>query len=363
MSSDNHTTSASGGLPLALVLNYSEFVTPSITFMMIDSTMGAVLFSMLLALFFFSTPSLTRKPIFVLNVIAVLLGIAYAIVALYVEIHTIKHPAVPLNPQVIIAIGVINGITPTFVDSILLLRLCAISPFHTTPRLVYLVVLGFPVLLKVGRLTNCIIYVHSYARIRKASIAADTASSGASIIATSHLPSVKIEWICQVVDDVYCSSVFLFQMYCQGAFFGPTSGWSTAEKLTAEKLKTLFWICASTFVFPVVLGVVQVAIYLNSPQNYLLALYVENVNFHFTIMGVIFATVWAAEGRWIAERHLDEASGDAGYLSRWRVANLSLDSTIPPVLHFKDHRPHGEAYELSNMQYSDSPLYSHVELQ
>lgn len=33
------------------------------------------------------------------------------------------------------------------------------------------------------------------------------------------------------------------------------------------------------------------------PDNYIVALYVEVANIHLTIVGVVFATIWASEGR------------------------------------------------------------------
>jgi len=58
------------------------------------------------------------------------------------------------------------------------------------------------------------------------------------------------------------------------------------------------------------MGIIQLTIYM-ATGNYLLALYIEEVNFHFTIIGVVFATVWAAEVRWASTRgyHDYEAHG------------------------------------------------------
>lgn len=49
---------------------------PALTFMLIGMAMCSTMVMMLLALVFFSTPQLRRKPIFWLNVIAVVLGAA-----------------------------------------------------------------------------------------------------------------------------------------------------------------------------------------------------------------------------------------------------------------------------------------------
>lgn len=61
-------------------------------------------------------------------------------------------------------------------------------------------------------------------------------------------------------------------------------------------------ISVTNFVFPVVLGVTQLAIYLAKPEAYLIAVYVEIINFHTTTIGAVFATLWVAERRWDADR-------------------------------------------------------------
>lgn len=85
----------------------------------------------------------------------------------------------------------------------------------------------------------------------------------------------------------------------------------------SQTIKTLFWISVSNFVFPVILSIAQLAIYLTNP-NSLTPLYIEAVNFHFTIMGVVFATLWVAEGEW---------AGNRGVFSE-QSGSLSQPSTI-----------------------------------
>lgn len=61
-------------------------VGPALNFIMIGATMGSAHVTMLMALFFFSTPILRRKPVFSLNVLALLLGIAGAVTNIYEEV-------------------------------------------------------------------------------------------------------------------------------------------------------------------------------------------------------------------------------------------------------------------------------------
>lgn len=64
----------------------------------------------------------------------------------------------------------------------------------------------------------------------------------------------------------------------------------------SQRIKGLFWISVSNFVFPLILGVVQLVLYLSRPDDYLTALYIEVANLHIIVIGVVFAIVWMAEG-------------------------------------------------------------------
>lgn len=46
-----------------------------------------------------------------------------------------------------------------------------------------------------------------------------------------------------------------------------------------------------------ILSVAQLVVFA-WPENYLSTIYVAQVNFYITIMGVVFATLWVAEGQW-----------------------------------------------------------------
>lgn len=70
----------------------------------------------------------------------------------------------------------------------------------------------------------------------------------------------------------------------------------------SKKIATLFWISATNFVFPVILSVAQLVALLVIPSRYDIALCINEVNIHISIIAVVFATVWVFEGRW-AETH------------------------------------------------------------
>lgn len=66
--------------------NFLASIDAALPFLLIASTMSSVLLVMLVALLFFSTPSMRRKPIFILNVAAILLSIAGGVINVYEQV-------------------------------------------------------------------------------------------------------------------------------------------------------------------------------------------------------------------------------------------------------------------------------------
>lgn len=96
----------------------------------------------------------------------------------------------------------------------------------------------------------------------------------------------------------------------------------------SQTVRALFWISATNFVFPVMLSIVQLVVYFARPDNYLIALYVAQVNFYFTIMGVVFATLWVAEGRWKKD-HLNQTPSES-YHTATQLASDPFQSIQRP---------------------------------
>lgn len=61
--------------PPPLGLNYIAAIQPSLIFLMIGTAWGGILLPLLVALFFFSTKDSRRRPIFILNVLSIALGL------------------------------------------------------------------------------------------------------------------------------------------------------------------------------------------------------------------------------------------------------------------------------------------------
>lgn len=64
------------------------------------------------------------------------------------------------------------------------------------------------------------------------------------------------------------------------------------------------------------------------PDNYIVALYVEVANIHLTIVGVVFATIWASEGRWADTNQLKQNRARANHLSAIRLGSMPASKTL-----------------------------------
>ncbi|KAA1470949.1 hypothetical protein DENSPDRAFT_83311 [Dentipellis sp. KUC8613] len=303
---------------------------------MIGTSMGSILVAMLLALLFFSTRDLWRKPIFIFNILAILLGIAGGFVLnVYDSIHSILSPTDPIPRKWFILMGVIDSFTPILVDSILLLRLNAVYPRHSTPRLKYIAIMAFPVFVKIARSVNNIIYLSNYSRHASSLVDNTTAAGAGMVLVTSKLPDVKVGWFLQIFDNAYTSGLFLIRVYSDSVQLGVHT--HRTNQSFAQKLRTLFWIAVSNFVFPVIMAVVQLAIYMATP-NYLLALYVSQANLYFTVICVVFATLWTTGRHWtdanIPSANQPEMSGVTSFVaartdaSRGEVHGVAMQVSV-----------------------------------
>ncbi|TFY77140.1 hypothetical protein EWM64_g6873 [Hericium alpestre] len=289
-------TNASMALPpLPDGLNSIAAIRPSLTLLMIGTVCTSILLPVGVALLLFSTPALRRKPIFIMNVISVCLGITEGLLSGYDEINAILAPNRRIDPSTFTAFTCLSFFGPLFVESILLLRLWAVFPPQQISRVLKIIVYVPPVMLKLARLANGILYIVKWQ--------SDVKSLGNPVQAGQMLwgtqPSVKIEWMLQTVDNLYASSLFIWRLKGKGGVNGAAATSSRKRRSSyASRLKALFWISISNFVFPVILNIAQIILVFRD-SNFLDGSYVFIVNNYVAIIGVILATVWAAGIRWV----------------------------------------------------------------
>ena len=145
-----------------------------LTVILIVAPLGAILLPVIGVLIFFTPTESRRRPVFVLNIFACILGICQAIYFTSIYSYVVLHPRKPVSHTSAIAAIATLLIPPILVDSILLFRLLAFYPIQLTPRNTLLAIMAPTFLCKVARLACLIAFLVTYpvARLNRPSYAA-----------------------------------------------------------------------------------------------------------------------------------------------------------------------------------------------
>ncbi|KAK0245434.1 hypothetical protein EDD85DRAFT_943862 [Armillaria nabsnona] len=169
-------------------LNYLAVIRPSLKLLLLCSAWSSVLIPLLFTLFSFSSKSLRRTPIFMLNVASIIMGLALGVLAYYhgMSVTTMLSPEMTIaGTTVIVQTIFINGL-PLFTESILVLRVLTIYPLRRTSQSTLMIVYIPLCCMKVARFVN--------------------------ILQSWNLPLEKVEWSLQMLDNAYASAIFLYRL-------------------------------------------------------------------------------------------------------------------------------------------------------
>ncbi|KAG0708239.1 hypothetical protein DFH29DRAFT_893858 [Suillus ampliporus] len=286
--------------------NYLATLQLSIPYLLTGTVLSSFLIPILIALLVFSTPQTRRHPIFLLNVLGVLLGLAEGALNIYLEVHTMLSPTVAESNAAVVAYTTLAFFGPLVVESTLVLRLAVVYPRRTTPKVKFWTILLIPIAFKTIRVVNVIVFLHRYV--------AALYGAGTSIAAGESLWGswqTKFEWIMQAVDNAFVSFMFLRRL-------PRTAEGAVRTRAMTSRLQGLFVIALSNFVFPVVLNIIQLGLIFSSTTSFFQTTVVYMVNNYINIIGVVFATIWS-----IGSRILEESLPPTRSL-------LSEGSTITP---------------------------------
>ena len=106
----------------------------------------------------------------------------------------------PLDPTPLsfnIAIGVLGAVQSILVDTILLVRLVSVYPRSYIGNRLFGTIIALPILLKLARVINLILFIKALADATRNPATADM------LIAQiwEHAPYLKIEWFAQLFDN------------------------------------------------------------------------------------------------------------------------------------------------------------------
>ncbi|KAK0432685.1 uncharacterized protein EV420DRAFT_1284203 [Desarmillaria tabescens] len=328
-----HSSSILSYPPPPAGFNYLAVIRPSLKLMLLCSAWSSALVPLLFALFLFSSRSLRRTPIFMLNVVSIIMGLALGVLAYYNGVSVIAFH--------ILLSGVtyeffINAL-PLFTESILVLRVMTVYPLKSTPRLTLAIVYIPLCCLKVARLANILVFWGIWFP--------DILAGGNPIVVAQQswdFPCDKIEWSLQMFDNAYASALFLYCLRSSRRVNGriecarskrPTS--KSCRRKYSERLSTLFWISVSNFVFPVMLSFVQ-SILAFDAYLFLDATYIIMSNIYFEIIAVLLATIWSAGSRRSEEQQATTEMSVSGAESLPRFATGTISMTTAPQVPIQD---------------------------
>ncbi|KAG7450751.1 uncharacterized protein BT62DRAFT_533484 [Guyanagaster necrorhizus] len=279
--------------PPASGLNYLAVIRPSLKLLLLCSAWSSALVSLLFALFLFSSRSLKRAPIFMLNVTSIITGLTLGVLDYYSGVTAILSPDLIIPGAAVIAHSVVSAL-PLFTESILVVRVLTVYPLKRTPRLILAIVYIPLCFLKAARLINILIFW---------SVWFPTIVAGGNPIAVAQqswdFPSDKIEWFLQIFDNGYASALFLYRLRGSRSINGRIDCTRRPATSYSKHLSALFWISVSNFVFLVMISFVQLT-FAFSVHLFLDATYIIMSNIYFEIIALLLAS--SAGSRWSEEQ-------------------------------------------------------------
>ncbi|PIL26392.1 hypothetical protein GSI_12149 [Ganoderma sinense ZZ0214-1] len=219
-----------------------------------------------------------------------------------------------------VAFACLEVLVPMATDMVLLVRVTTVYP-PCDMHFAYAAGIYVPLAaIKAARLTVETVFVVQWTREIMDRSHVDLLIAGQEAWNT---PYPKAAWVLQLVDSTYASMLFLLRLKQRHRpnlsipGLGNDTNSSEATKCcNRDPLKTLFWISASNFVFPVVLDVALLVIAFRDP-SFLTGAYVLMVSNYVDIVGVLLATIWSTRNKY---PHAQPGFTVSGALSDFRTA-------------------------------------------
>ncbi|RPD76853.1 hypothetical protein L226DRAFT_569097 [Lentinus tigrinus ALCF2SS1-7] len=277
-------------LPPALQVEVGSIVD----LLIIETVFPTLLIPVAVFLFSSTTPDVRRKPVFVLNVIAILLGLIFGGVAMACLSRAMSGREV--KPGFVVGLLGLYFFIPVCVQCILFVRILAVySPRFlswTHATFIY----GSLSAISVARVVNVGIALK---RVQDGSRGSDNPWVASTV--GWHVPSAKAELFMALLYDVIASSLFLLRLHQGGALKAGVPMTNQAEIITSggrmssysSRLRALFWIASTNFVVPVVFGICLLIMIFHE-KNIVPVIAVLSVNIYVEIISVLLATLWCS---------------------------------------------------------------------
>ncbi|KAJ7114284.1 hypothetical protein C8R44DRAFT_881147 [Mycena epipterygia] len=266
--------STSSPIPTALVAPiieaYAEGIRPAFAFILILAIFGTLLVPLLFLLLALSTPDMRRRPIFILNVVSVSLGIVSSALGTHIatlQIRDILSPFTSFNLTEDRIYSCLEIWKAWGAEAVLLLRIAAVFPHSRLPLL-----LALPIMLKVARAGFNIVF-----SVKWIQLLAETRSEY-SVLPSLPRYILKAILVLELVDNrgVQPMNVMLQRV-----------------KSFNKKLQSIFWITSTNFVFPLIFLLAELIAVFDGRAATLIAS-LHEVNMCVVIICTVFATVWSS---------------------------------------------------------------------
>ncbi|KAJ7503611.1 hypothetical protein B0H11DRAFT_2222237 [Mycena galericulata] len=280
------TTATAPPIPTALVVPIIEAfvggIREAFAFLLVSTVFGSILIPLLILLFVLSTPQTRRKPIFILNVFSVGLGIIAAGMNAHLAIKPILAPFNPINLTEGLVFTVLDVWLPWIAEAILLVRIAVVFPRSKLPLL-----LAFPLTIKIGRIVLSIIFTIRWVKLTLAGN-----SSQFSVLGDLGRPLFKASFLLELFDNAYVSLLFLWKLRLHSRprlFDGSGIERINAGESYTSKIQRLFWIASTNFIFPLIFGIIRIIATFIGKSAVLYSVF-YTVNAYVAIISTVFAT-------------------------------------------------------------------------
>ncbi|CAK5276154.1 unnamed protein product [Mycena citricolor] len=243
----------SGSLPPSItepiIAAYAQGIRPAFAFILIPTIFSAMLVPLFIMLLTLSTPQLRRGPIFILNTAAICFGLILAAAAyLTAQMETI------------------------------------LSPFRTITKGE-----GELVLPPIGRGVINILFTIGWAK----GLFRPETMNQFEVLEQLNPVYFKLGYTLELLDNAYISALFLWRLGRTGRVFnGESIGRFDHKESYSDRLKNLFWIASTNFVFPIIFSVSQIATLFRGHTTTAAGLHLANC--YVEIISTVFATIWSS---------------------------------------------------------------------
>ncbi|CAK5263010.1 unnamed protein product [Mycena citricolor] len=279
----------SGSLPPSItepiIAAYAQGIRPAFAFILIPAIFSAMLVPLFIMLLTLSTPQLRRGPIFILNTAAICFGLILAVAAyLTAQMETILSSFRAITKGEDLVYTILDAWVPWLAEFVLLFRVCIVFPRAQLPF-----VLAFSVLLKIGRGVINILFTIGWAK----GLFRPETMNQFEVLEQLNPVYFKLGYTLELLDNAYISALFLWRLGRTGRVFNSESiGRFDHKESYSDRLKNLFWIASTNFVFPIIFSVSQIATLFRGHMTTAAGLHLANC--YVEIISTVFATIWSS---------------------------------------------------------------------